>query len=665
MVFKKTKHHLAQAITLMELLIVIAVLATLSTIAYFAINPGRWFTDVNATRRLADMQSLEKSFDSYRSEHQGAMPGAYNGSPAQLGTAVTGCNLDCNIDGELVKLPDACLDFRSALSAYLPELPVRRNQGSPEKTGYAVMAKGRSVKVYDCYEGSNTDEISADCVPSCVGKCAGQLDSCGLETCPEPVLNAPGYLTANSNGVITWESKNSSYLLYRNTVNNISSASLVVSLNTNTYQDDDVISGATYYYWVKATLADCAKVSDYSGVASMTADCPNGICEYCTQDANCTTCQQCLANRCVNQSAGNDLKNDCADIVCGDFVSGWYGNYCQRFDKAKGNNGKCNGLGQCANTLPEICSGAINLAVCQDTGCKRPDPVCALGSASSDNDLRSEICFVSGEAGTCPAGFVCNSDASCVCGGQPIPPSGLTLTAKTQQITASWNAVSGATGYKLYVFKNNTWQIIYQGANRNFVHSGLANGTMYSYGVSATTCGGDSIRSWPPVVAFTPVRDFSPLCSNDSKVGDTCGGGWLICKPNDGNCGENKNYYLIASPLDITNSNWLTADNTCYNANYEGYDDWRLPSHQGVNSKSELCQTIRRSNLCQNMNAKENWNCQGGCLSPTPIDNVNVKVEHWSSSQNWFLNNSGVYGINSGGLAKQTFRCVRVVTPLF
>ena len=73
----------------------------------------------------------------------------------------------------------------------------------------------------------------------------------------------------------------------------------------------------------------------------------------------------------------------------------------------------------------------------------------------------------------------------------PSTPTGLTATAGNAQVALSWNAVSGATGYKVY--RDTT--LIGSPTSTSFTYTGLANGTTYTYRVSATNAVGEGAKS--------------------------------------------------------------------------------------------------------------------------------------------------------------------------
>src|SRR5207247_1243344 len=88
----------------------------------------------------------------------------------------------------------------------------------------------------------------------------------------------------------------------------------------------------------------------------------------------------------------------------------------------------------------------------------------------------------------------------------PGAPGNLTATAGNAQVTLSWTAVSGATGYNVKRSTSSGGPYTTVGPNvtpTSFTDSGLTNSTTYYYVVTALTAGGESVNS--AQVSATPV----------------------------------------------------------------------------------------------------------------------------------------------------------------
>ncbi len=78
----------------------------------------------------------------------------------------------------------------------------------------------------------------------------------------------------------------------------------------------------------------------------------------------------------------------------------------------------------------------------------------------------------------------------------------LSITGGDSQLTLSWTEVTDAE-YTLYLDKSDRTEVIYTGNATNYVHTGLTNGTNYTYRIKATVNEVDSELSAP--VSATPV----------------------------------------------------------------------------------------------------------------------------------------------------------------
>ena len=87
------------------------------------------------------------------------------------------------------------------------------------------------------------------------------------------------------------------------------------------------------------------------------------------------------------------------------------------------------------------------------------------------------------------------------------------------QVTLSWTAVNGATGYNVKRSTTSGGPYITVGPNvtpTSLTDSGLTNGTTYYYVVSALNAGGESANS--AQVSATPVAPLSTLTLSPTTV---------------------------------------------------------------------------------------------------------------------------------------------------
>jgi fibronectin type 3 domain-containing protein len=93
-------------------------------------------------------------------------------------------------------------------------------------------------------------------------------------------------------------------------------------------------------------------------------------------------------------------------------------------------------------------------------------------------------------------------------------PTGLTSAVSgttATQLNLSWNAVTGATTYRLERSTNGTdWTPAYTGPNTSFNNTGLTAGTTYQYRVFAINTGGES----PPSTTLITIT----LCTAPTSV---------------------------------------------------------------------------------------------------------------------------------------------------
>ena len=135
----------------------------------------------------------------------------------------------------------------------------------------------------------------------------------------------------------------------------------------------------------------------------------NQSCVGCTSDDVCPACQYCSNGACVNQAAGDDLKDDCAQDAC--------------------HPGICNGNGACSTeadgTDCDVC-GACNSGTCtadltQDDDCPLCQECSDLGTCTNqaaDSDVKNEC----PDADFCDGAEKCDGNGACQdAGADPCP----------------------------------------------------------------------------------------------------------------------------------------------------------------------------------------------------------------------------------------------------
>jgi prepilin-type N-terminal cleavage/methylation domain-containing protein len=128
--------------TLLEILLVIGIIATLAVIVFVALDPARRYEEARNSRRLSDIQNIFSAIQQYVVDNKGAIPPGIQTSDVQLGTATGGCEINNTICGENVA---ACVDLSGILARYLKEIPYDPQNGTSERTRYTVVINENNI----------------------------------------------------------------------------------------------------------------------------------------------------------------------------------------------------------------------------------------------------------------------------------------------------------------------------------------------------------------------------------------------------------------------------------------------------------------------------------------------------------------------------------------
>ncbi len=124
--------------TLMELLIVIAIIIVLAAAVFVALNPAKRFADSRNARRSSDVVAILSALKTQQVDNGGAYLAAVTAltvdTPYQIGTDVAGCNTGCAAVSQA-----ACADLTGlATAGYLGSVPADPTAGTAAKTGYSI-----------------------------------------------------------------------------------------------------------------------------------------------------------------------------------------------------------------------------------------------------------------------------------------------------------------------------------------------------------------------------------------------------------------------------------------------------------------------------------------------------------------------------------------------
>ena len=119
----KVRKNLVRGFTLVELLLVIGIIATLAVVVFVALDPAKRFQDSRDARRTSDVETILSAVHQYVIDNKGSFPASLNvDEERMLGTYGASCdyyNGGCNVE------VGACLNLSEDLSSDHPFSLVR------------------------------------------------------------------------------------------------------------------------------------------------------------------------------------------------------------------------------------------------------------------------------------------------------------------------------------------------------------------------------------------------------------------------------------------------------------------------------------------------------------------------------------------------------------
>ncbi|MDD3888157.1 MAG: prepilin-type N-terminal cleavage/methylation domain-containing protein [Patescibacteria group bacterium] len=124
--------------TLIELILVIAIIIIIAAAIFVALNPAKRLGDANDSRRWSDVNQTLSAIHQYIVDNKGAFPNSGSWTVGQnfvLGTDGSGCNTTCTA----VTTQSACLNLTNlTTNNYIAAIPTDPVTGTAGNTDYYV-----------------------------------------------------------------------------------------------------------------------------------------------------------------------------------------------------------------------------------------------------------------------------------------------------------------------------------------------------------------------------------------------------------------------------------------------------------------------------------------------------------------------------------------------
>lgn len=133
--------------TLIEVLLVIAIIVTLAAVVFVSLNPAQRLKDSRDARRTNDVNTILTAIQQYIIDNKGALPTGLTAgmSETQIGTGASGCAIST---GGCTVAATACVNLTTPLTNYLASLPIDPTGSTTytaAKTGYSVVVSSAGI----------------------------------------------------------------------------------------------------------------------------------------------------------------------------------------------------------------------------------------------------------------------------------------------------------------------------------------------------------------------------------------------------------------------------------------------------------------------------------------------------------------------------------------
>jgi prepilin-type N-terminal cleavage/methylation domain-containing protein len=143
---KKLSKLQKEGFTLIEILLVVAILSILLVVVFASLNPAQRLIDTRNARRWSDINNVLTAVHECIIDNDLATCGvdSLGVTPDQLGTCVSGGDSPCT--GANL----ACLDITTELASYIASIPLDPSGGVDATTGYSLEMNNGIITVTAC-----------------------------------------------------------------------------------------------------------------------------------------------------------------------------------------------------------------------------------------------------------------------------------------------------------------------------------------------------------------------------------------------------------------------------------------------------------------------------------------------------------------------------------
>ncbi|MCD8484357.1 type II secretion system GspH family protein [Candidatus Woesebacteria bacterium] len=142
--FKQQLHQMnRKGFTLIEVLVVIAIISILATVVFVALDPVTRFADARNARRWNDVNSILTAVHQHIVDNDGDLPVGLTTSMST--TEIGSCG--------------SCVDLAATLSAFLASMPLDPSEGNGTNTGYEVAVDANNIVTVSAPNAENSETV--------------------------------------------------------------------------------------------------------------------------------------------------------------------------------------------------------------------------------------------------------------------------------------------------------------------------------------------------------------------------------------------------------------------------------------------------------------------------------------------------------------------------